>query len=118
MAVQPKLPGKSGGSNTGQMSGDGGSEKFANPMAEHPSNIKGMQSLHDDIGEKSGFATDGYIDKKGTPYGEAAKFNMMPPGMDITEQVMSDQRDMPLKKLVEESYAGDGWEPSPRDIPE
>ena len=118
MAVQPNLPGKSGGSNTGQMSGDGGSEKFANPSKEYTTDVKGMSGLHNDIGEKSGFETDGYIDKKGTPYGEAAKFNLMPPGMDISNQVMSDQRNLPLKKLVEESYAGDGWEPSPRDIPE
>ena len=87
-------------------------------MKQSPStDIKGMSSLKNDIGEKSGFQTDGYIDKKGTPHGEAAMFNKMPPGMDITNQDVTDQRNLPLKKVIDISYPGDGW-PGPRDIPE
>lgn len=75
-----------------------------------PPNIVDMQSLHNDIGEKSGFQTDGYIDKKGTPYNEAARFNHMPPGMDIDNQDNADIRDMQMKTVVDTSYPGDGWE--------
>lgn len=57
---------------------------------------------------KSGFVTDGYIDKKGTSPGDPADLNEMPPGMNIEDQEMSDIRDMPLKKIVPLSYPGDG----------
>jgi hypothetical protein len=95
-----------------------GREKYAEPMQPIPSSVKGMASLHNDIGEKSGFQIDGYIDKKGTPYGEAAKFNFLPPGMDITNQENSVCNDMALRQLVSESYPGDGWMPAPRDVEE
>jgi hypothetical protein len=109
MATKPKLPAVKGGKYTGQMSGEGGSEKFAHPTHEMTPPIEGMGGTQNDIGEKSGFQTSGYIDKKGTPYGEAAKFNAMPPGSDIDEQAVADIRPMPFKKLVDESYPGDGW---------
>lgn len=79
--------------------------------------IKGMDSLMNDIGEKSGFQTEGYIFKKGTPQGESAMFNKMPPGMDITNQDVTDQRNMPMKKLTDLDYPGDGAF-GHRDIPE
>ena len=85
---------------------------------EHPGNVLGLGGTHNDIGEKSGFEVTGYIDKKGTPYGDSATFNKLPPGMDITQQAVTDQRSMPLKKLIDESYPGDGWSPKPRDLPE
>jgi len=122
MAVKPKLP--MPGLNkrdAGEVQGNAQpGDEFAQPRETRADygDIKGMESLYDDIGEKSGFQTEGYIVKKGTPYGEAAKFNFLPPGMDITNQENTDQRQMPLKKVTEESYAGDGWEPMPRDIPE
>ena len=80
--------------------------------------IKGFGQTFDDIGEKSGFIVDGYLDKQGTPYGESAKFNCMPPGMDIDNQMYAEINEMPLRKLTHESYPGDGWMPAPRDIPE
>lgn len=70
--------------------------------------ISDMQSVRNDIGESSGFQTDGYLDKKGTPQGDV-KFNHMPPGMEIENQVMADIRGLPVKKVVDESYPGDGW---------
>lgn len=79
--------------------------------------VTGMESLKNDIGEKSGFQTTGYINKKGTPFGETAMFNKMPPGMDITNQDVTDQNNMPMKRVISESYPGDGW-PGQRDIPE
>ncbi len=87
-------------------------------MKSSPStDIKGMGHTMNDIGEKSGFQTEGYIVKKGTPQGEGAKFNLMPPGMDITNQDITDQRNMPMKKLTDLDYPGDGaW--AHRDIPE
>lgn len=81
------------------------------------SGVGGMESLKNDIGEKSGFQTTGYINKKGTPYGEGVMFNKMPPGMDIGNQDVVDIRDMPMKRLTDESFPGDGW-PGQRDIPE
>ena len=101
----------------GQMKGEAMPEKFGEPMTSIPPNVGGMESLKNDIGEKSGFQTGGYIDKKGTAYGEAAKFNFLPPGMDISNQETVDIHSMPMKKVTSESYPGDGWEPK-RDIPE
>lgn len=59
--------------------------------------------------EMTGFQTSGYIVNKGTPNGEMAKFNVMPPGYDISNQPMADIRDMPMVKLVDVSYPGDGY---------
>lgn len=63
-----------------------------------------------DADKTSGFQTSGYIvKKKGTPEGENAKFNVMPPGQDIDDQPDADIREMPMKRLVSGSYPGDGW---------
>lgn len=102
---QPKLPAKMGGSSKGQI---GMSEPFAKPANEITPNIVDMQSMKNDIGEASGFQTSGYLDKKGTAYGEAAKFNMMPPGMDIANQETADIRSMPMKTITDSGYADDG----------
>lgn len=112
MAVKPKLPGVAGGQYKGEMTGGGGAEKFAKPAEMHSPGVTGMGGTKNDIGEKSGFegSTASYIDKKGTPYGEDAKFNFLPPGMDITNQENCDIREMPFKSVVSVSYAGDGWE--------
>lgn len=83
-----------------------------------PGKIGGMKSLRNDIGEASGFITDGYLDKRDTPYGEAAKFNFLPPGMDISNQETAEIHDMPMRKLTDLSYPGDGWSPAPRDVAE
>lgn len=107
-----------GGMAEGQMRGNAQPDKFAEVLNEVSAPIKGMDRTYDDIGEKSGFITDGYLDKQGTPYGEAAKLNLMPPGMDISNQEIAEIHQMPLRRLVSESYPGDGWMPAPRDIPE
>jgi hypothetical protein len=113
MSVKPKLPGMAGGKMTGSMRGKGHPEKFDKPHEVHSDTIEGMGGMHNDIGEKSGFQDSGYIDKKDTAYGESAKFNKMPPGMDIENQESCDIRAMPFKKVVDISYPGDGWEPTP-----
>jgi len=81
--------------------------------------IKGMQSLKDDMNEKSGFETNpsAYMDKKGTPNGANAMLNVMPPGMDISNQPTADIRNMTLKKITPMGYEGDGGFPS-RDVAE
>jgi hypothetical protein len=86
-------------------------------MAGQDTKIKGFGGATQDLGEKAGFIVGGYIDKKGTPSGESAMFNKLPPGMDITSQEVTDQRDMPMKRIISESYPGDGW-PGQRDLPE
>jgi hypothetical protein len=83
-----------------------------------PSEISGISGTHNDIGELSGFITDGYLDKNDIPFGEAAKFNFLPPGMDISNQENVEIHDMPLRKLTDMSYPGDGWSPAPRDVQE
>lgn len=107
-----------GGSNAGQMTGDGGPEAFGDPRQAVSAELKGLGGTYDDIGEKSGFITDGYLDKQDTPYGEAAKFNFLPPGMDISNQVNAEINAMPFRRIVAGSYPDDGWMPTPRDIPE
>jgi hypothetical protein len=103
---------------TGQLKGRS-SEDFANPMnMGAPSIISGISGTYNDIGEVSGFITDGYMEKNGTPYGEAAKFNYLPPGMDISNQMNAEIHAMPMRMVVEASYPGDGWMPMPRDIEE
>jgi hypothetical protein len=95
------------------------SQKFGRPMnMGAPAKISGIEGLHNDIGEMSGFITDGYLDKNDTPFGENVKLNFMPPGMDISNQEMAQIHEMPLRTIVAESYPGDGWMPSPRDITE
>ena len=106
------------GSYEGQMKGNAQMDKFGAPMQELASPISGIGGLHNDIGEMSGFATDGYLDKQHMPYGEAAKFNFLPPGMDISNQENAEIHDMPMRVLVAESYPGDGWTPTPRDLEE
>lgn len=94
-------------------------ETFAEPMNKAVSaSIRGLGGTYNDIGESSGFIVDGYLDKQGTPYGEAAKFNFLPPGMDINNQANAEIHDMPLRKLTDESYPEDGWMPKPRDVSE
>ena len=85
----------------------------ASPSTE----IKGMGGKMIELGDPAGFQTSGYINKKGTPHGDGATFNAMPPGMDITNQDVTDQRPLPMKKLTSLSYPGDGWG-AERDIPE
>lgn len=105
--------------NEGQMRGNAMPDKFAEPMNDGTSApISGFNRTYDDIGEKSGFITEGYMDKGGTPYGEAAKFNFLPPGMNISNQENAEIHEMPLRKLVNESYPGDGWMPKPTDVEE
>lgn len=79
--------------------------------------ILGMNSGTGADSERTGFDTAGYIDKQGTPHGESAMFNHMPPGMDITNQAMTEQYAMPMKKLTGLSYPGDGGF-ADKDIPE
>lgn len=101
------------GKYTGQMTQEV-SAPFAEPMNKGASTpVGGLAGTHNDIGEKSGFETTGYLDKKGTPYGENAKFNYLPPGMEIDNQQNVEINAMPFKKVIEESYPGDGWEPKP-----
>ena len=114
---KPSL-GNSSGSYTGQMRGNAQTDKFGEPLQEVTAGITGLGGLYNDIGEMSGFAVDGYLDKQKTPYGEAAKFNFLPPGMDISNQENAEIHEMPLRILVAESYPGDGWMPQPRDVPE
>lgn len=120
MAVKPNLPSGKGAKDMGQMRGNSEPDKFAKPLSAMPVGISGMASTHNDIGEMSGFEADtsAYIVKKGTTFGEAAKFNFLPPGMDITNQENADFRPMPFKTVTGTSFPGDGWEPTPRDIPE
>lgn len=104
----------------GQLSGTTGDQPFSNPLNKGaPAQISGIAGLHDDIGEKSGFITDGYLDKNGMVYGEAAKFNYLPPGMDISNQQNMEVHMMPLRVYGGGvSFPDDGWSPKPSDVQE
>jgi uncharacterized protein RhaS with RHS repeats len=60
--------------------------------------------------EKAGINDYGYITKKGIPEGLDARFNYLPPGMNIEDQKNSDIRE---QKMLEYkggiTYPGDGW---------
>ena len=81
--------------------------------------IAGMQSLKSDSLDCSGLDASGdWLKKNGTPYGEAALFNQLPPGMDI-----SDQQFALINNMTMRSYGGGvtypGDTPWPvRDVPE
>ena len=65
----------------------------------------GGQSL-----DKTGIKDSGYLTKKGTPSGEEAKFNRLPPGMNIEDQMVSDIRSQEMLTYKGGiSYPGDGW---------
>ena len=110
---------KTGGNNgvySGEMK-EAVSAPFAAPETMGaPNPITGMGGTYNDIPEKSGFVTDGYLYKGDTPYGEAAKLNFLPPGMEIDNQEIARIYPMELKKLTEESYPGDCWMPKPGNV--
>ena len=60
--------------------------------------------------EMVGIKDSGYIVKKGLEFGVNAFYNSLPPGMDIEDQELTDQREMQM--VVYEggvSFPGDGW---------
>lgn len=80
--------------------------------------IVGMHSLQTQNLDDPGLSADGrHIVKHGTPYGQDALFNYLPPGMDISNQTMTLIYQMPLKMVTEMQYPGDGGFPI-KDIPE
>jgi hypothetical protein len=59
--------------------------------------------------DKTGVNDTGYLVKKGTPYGVNAFFNSLPPGSDIQDQEVTDQREEPFKTWTGGlSFPGDG----------
>ena len=60
--------------------------------------------------DKAGVNDNGYLVKKGTPFGVDVFFNSLPPGTDITDQEMTDIREMEMLTYSGGiSYPGDGW---------
>lgn len=58
--------------------------------------------------EKDGIQDSGYLDKKGTPSGEGAMFNRLPPGTNIEDQKVADIREMKMRNYEGGySYPGD-----------
>ena len=60
--------------------------------------------------EMVGVKDNGYLVKKGLEFGVNAFYNSLPPGMDIEDQEITDQREMQM--VVYEggvSFPGDGW---------
>jgi hypothetical protein len=60
--------------------------------------------------DRAGIRDRGYLDKKGTPSGDEARFNFLPPGMNIEDQHDTDIPEQPLKMFESGSlsYPGDG----------
>lgn len=69
-----------------------------------------LPSSGGEVLDKAGIQDSGYLDKKGTPSGLAAEFNMLPPGSNIEDQVVRDIRAEPMVEYKGGiSYPGDGW---------
>ena len=81
--------------------------------------IQGMDSWNKSENlDDPGFDANGSCFYKfGTPYGEKAMFNQLPPGPDITDQKYALINEMPLKTVTTMGYPGDGAFPV-RDVPE
>jgi hypothetical protein len=79
----------------------------------------GMNSWQQSVNlDDPGFDASGsQIYKQGTPYGEGAMFNQLPPGHDISDQALLAAYAMPLKMITDMGYPGDGAFPV-RDVPE
>jgi hypothetical protein len=94
--------GMKGPVNEGQMGENGkGYSTTEMPAIPEVGDLNDMRSLQGEALDRPGFQTDGYINKKGTPYGEAAKFNYLPPGQDIDNQEIADIYDMKQFNLVD-----------------
>jgi hypothetical protein len=108
--------------NSGELNRD---TKFDNSMefetspTKNNAVIEGMNSWEKNVNlDDPGFEADGTsFFKHGTPYGEAAYFNQLPPGPDIGDQKYALINNMPLKMITMMGYPGDGGFPV-RDIPE
>lgn len=91
--------------------------KSANARAQTRHEMKSMRYADEGVlpgsgGEsldKAGIKDTGYLVKKGLPFGVNAFYNSLPPGMDIEDQEITDQRKMELKTVVNLGYPGDGW---------
>jgi hypothetical protein len=60
--------------------------------------------------DKSGIKDQGYLVKKGTPFGVTAHFNSLPPGTDINDQEVADIRVQEMSTYKGGiSFPGDGW---------
>jgi len=60
--------------------------------------------------DHAGIKDTGYLDKKGTPSGNKAMFNYLPPGMVIENQANADIRSQKMKNYSGGiSYPDDGW---------
>ena len=82
--------------------------------------IGGMESIQKGVNlDDPGFDASGdCFVKKGTPYGEGAMFNQLPPGPDINDQAYAAINDMPLRTYGGGvTYPGDTPWPV-RDVPE
>ena len=85
-----------------KMRHDTGGDKYAD--------VKVLPNSGGESIDKTGVHNDGYLVKKGTPYGAEVFFNSLPPGMDITDQEMADIREEPMKTYSGGlGYPGDGW---------
>ena len=108
-----------GGMKSGSLNSDSRMDNSGNSYTGDAQGVIGnMTSIQSENLDDPGFTADGrHIFKHGTPYGESAQFNYLPPGMDISNQTMCLINDMPMRKLVDVTYPADGAF-APRDVPE
>lgn len=82
---------------------------------ENYASVDGMGSMgaQGQVLDRAGFQDAGYIEKKGITAAQAenpnTRYNQMPPGMFIEDQVNSDIRSLPMKTITASGYPGDGW---------
>lgn len=91
--------------------------KSANARSTRRHEMKGDENPDENVlptsgGEvldRAGIKDNGYLTKKGLPYGVAVFYNTLPPGMDIEDQELIDVREEPYKEVTALGYPGDGW---------
>lgn len=85
-----------------KMRHDTGGDKYAD--------VNVLPQSGGEVLDRAGVKDNGYLVKKGIPYGVEVFFNTLPPGMDITDQEVADIREEPMKVYSGGiSYPGDGW---------
>jgi hypothetical protein len=86
------------------------SEKRHDTSGDQVADVNVLPSSGGGSLDKAGIKNNGYLVKKGLPFGVTAFYNSLPPGMNIVDQELSDIREMEMKTVVGLSYPGDGWE--------
>jgi hypothetical protein len=109
--VTPTFGGEAPSMNDVIKSANARSKKRHEVGGDHLADVNTLPSSGGETLDKAGIKGDGYLVKKGTPFGVDVLFNSLPPGTDITDQEVADIRTQEMSTWKSGlSYPGDGWE--------